>query len=69
MEFTLHCVAVYRSKTDPSKYQMSRHTFTGKNMGERMETILEVETRSWSDKWELVAFSHAFLPFEVGYQI
>lgn len=69
MEFTVHCVAVYRNKKDSSKYMMSNHTLTGTDLSARMQTILTVDASSWSNEWELVNFSHAFLPFKVGYQI
>lgn len=68
-EFTVHCAVVYRNKKDPSKYMMSSHTLSGSELSARMETIVKVEAKSWSNEWELVNFSHAFLPFEVGYQI
>ena len=68
-EFTVHCIVVYRSKKCPSKYMTSSHTLSGTDISARIETIFTVEARSWSDEWELVTFSHAFLPFEVGYQI
>ena len=68
-EFTVHCVVVYRNKKDPGKYMMSQHTLSGDRISARMETVVTVEAESWSNEWELVNFSHAFLPFKVGYQI
>ena len=68
-EFTVHCIAVFRNKKDRSKYMTSNHTLSGTDISARIETIFTVEARIWSEEWELVAFSHAFLPFEVGYQI
>ena len=68
-KFTVHCVVVYRNKRDPSKYMMTTHTLAGDDISKRMETVVTVEASSWAEEWELVNFSHAFLPFEVGYQI
>ena len=68
-KFTVYCVVVYRNKKDPSKYMMSNHTLSGTDISARIQTIVTVEATSWSNEWELVNFSHAFLPFEVGYQI
>jgi len=68
-EFTVHCIVVYRSKKDPNRYMTSNCTLSGTDISARIESMLTTETRSWGDKWELVAFSHAFLPFKVGYQI
>ena len=68
-EFTVYCIVVYRNKKDRSKYMMSNHTLSGEDISARIESIVTIEANSWSDKWELVSFSHAFLPFRVGYQI
>ena len=68
-EFTVHCFVIYRNKKDSSKFITTHHTLSGDDISKRMETIVTVEARSWSEEWELVSFSHAFLPFEVGYQI
>lgn len=67
--FTVHCITVYRSKKDPSKYMVSNDTMSGTEISARIESIFNVNAKSWGDEWELVTFSHAFLPFEVGYQI
>ena len=69
-KFTVHCFVVYRSKKDSGKYMKTSHTLSGDDdISERMKTIVTVDAESWSEEWELVSFSHAFLPFEVGYQI
>lgn len=68
-KFTFYFVIVYRNKKDSAKYMTSSHTLSGDNISERMDVILTGEARSWAGEWELVNFSHAFLPFEVGYQI
>ncbi len=69
---TVHCVVVYRNKKDSTKYMMSSHTIAceiGEKISKRMETVVTVEASSWAKEWELVNFSHSFLPFNVGYQI
>lgn len=68
-EFTVHVIRLFRNKKDPRRYMTSSHTLSGTDISARIGTILSVESKSWDDEWELVAFSHAFLPFEVGYQI
>ncbi len=68
-KFTIYCVVVYRSKKDPNEYMMSTHTLSGDDISERLETTLTVDAKSRSKEWKLVSFSHAFLPFEVRYQI
>ncbi len=68
-DFTVYCIAVFRNKKDPSKYMTSNHTLTGADISARIETIFTVEAKSWSNEWDLIAFSHAFLPFVVRYQI
>jgi len=63
---------IYRNKKDPTKYMMSSHTLSfkiGEQISKRMETVVTVEARSWAKEWELVNFSHSFLPVNVGYQI
>jgi len=61
-ELTIHCVVVYCNKKDPDKYMSTSHTLSGTNLSARIETIFTVDASSWSDKWELVDFSHAFIP-------
>lgn len=68
-EFTVYCVSVYRNKKDSTKYMTSPHTLSGDDISNRIESIVTVEARSWSQEWELVSFSQAFLPFQVTYQI
>ena len=68
-DFTVHCITIFRNKKDPTKYITSNATMAGEDISARIDTMLTVEARSWGDEWELVSFSHAFLPFEVGYQI
>ncbi len=58
---TLHIVMVYRNKKDPSKHMMTAHTLSGENLGNRMNTLM-LEADSWSNKWELVSFSHTCIP-------
>ena len=58
---TLHFVMIYRNKKDPNKHMMSAHTLFGEDLGKRMETLI-IEADSWSDEWELVSFSHTYLP-------
>ncbi|MBU1091763.1 hypothetical protein KKA27_02795 [Patescibacteria group bacterium] len=68
-EFAVHCVSVYRNKKDSSKHMMKTTTLAGNGISGRMETIATVDFDSWADKWELISFSHAFLPFENYWQI
>jgi len=68
-KFTVHCVIVYRRKKAPNDYMMTTCTLAGDDLSARMKTIVTVDANCWVEKLELVNFSHAFLPFEVGYQI
>jgi len=68
-EFTVHCMIVYRNKKDPSKYMTSNHTLSGDDISARISSCITIEAQSWANEWEFVTFSHAFLPFAVGYQI
>ena len=63
-QLVVHCIVIYRSKKNPSRYRTSRHTLSGENISERIDSMITLETSSWSDRWELVNFSHAFLPFD-----
>lgn len=68
-EFAVHCIAIYRNKKDPSNYTTSNFTVSGENIRERIDAALTTEASSLSDEWELVAFSHTFLPLKFGYQM
>jgi len=65
-ELTVHCIMVYRNKRNPNKYMSTSHTLTGKltsaDLSGRIDTLFTAEASSWSNEWELVTFSHAFLP-------
>lgn len=62
-EYTVHCAVVWRSKKNPGKHMMTTHILRGKDLDERMKTIVTVDANSWANEWELVSFSHAFLPY------
>jgi len=65
---TLHFIMVFRSKKG-FQYITDTHTLTGEDMVRRMESIIKLQSESWSDEWELVSLSHTFLPFKATGQI
>ncbi len=67
-EFTVHCVMVFRNKKT-RELRVKTATMSGVDLSGRIETFVTVWSGSYGEEWELISFSHAFLPFKIPCQI
>lgn len=58
---SIHFVMVFKNKKT-GQIILENSQLAGEGMIERMTTIVQNQCRSWVDEWELVAFSHCFIP-------